>query len=856
VRPRGRLAVLVLAATLLAPRVAHPQTSDQTGEPVIVELSVGRYGSRTVEALQVGRDVLLPLSVIAELAEVRYRRVPPGAAELVIEPGARRSLSDPATTEIRFGDTTLALTPADRVVQAGEHYLSTRILGALLHTSFAVSWSDLSVTLLDADSLPVGRRRARERALAALRGGQGEAVPDLSLGFERVRWDGMVLDYSALMPATDLLGGGAYSANLGLNLFGGSLEAALASAGPARGGPPRLDASWTGVWRTARWISQARIGDGLATGPRPRSVRGFSLTNAPFLRRSFFDDLPFAGALGPGWQIEAYRGGRLLALDSADALGRFSVDLPVEYGENPVDFVAYGPFGELREFNRTYRVAGDALPARRFEYAVAAGGCRTPECTANANLDLRYGLSRRWSVRGGVDRFWRDTLPGLSHPYVGLSGSLGNAWGVNLEGVADAVVRTALRYEPTDDLRLTAEYDDFATATVAPLLTPLGRRNQWTFTAFARPIPRRDDVYFDATLDRIEDALGGSTSGRVGISLFTARMRLSPAVRFTRAPAAPAITSGGPRTALSLTTFSLPYPELGPLLGAISTRTSWEMDVAGRMTAAAGYLSRPLGPSLRLETGAGWIRGAGTTFALYLSTQLPTVRSTTTVTGGALGAGMTQFVQGSVLYDPSSRGVAFTSGPSVERAGLSGRVFLDQNGDGRWNPGETLLSGVRLRAGYVTAVSDSAGRYRVWDLPSFEPVLVAVDSTTVASPLWVPMHGAVSVETGPNRFRELDLPILPGGVLEGQVVRDTPTGSLPVAGARLLLKRHGSDDVRSFTSFSDGAFYLMGVKPGEYELAVDAGDLDRLGLTDTPVLLSMPADPDGATVSGLELRLR
>ena len=450
---------------------------------------MGRYGTRTVEALQVGRDVLLPLSVVAELGEIRYRRVPPASAELVIEPGARRALSDPATMEIRFGDTTLALTPADRVVQAGEHYLSTRILGALLHTSFAVSWSDLSVTLLDADSLPVGRRRARERALAALRGGQGEAVPDLSLGFERVRWDGMVLDYSALMPATDLLGGGAYSANLGLNLFGGSFEAALASAGPARGGPPRLDASWTGVWRTGRWISQARIGDGLATGPRPRSVRGFSLTNAPFLRHSFFEDLPFAGALGPGWQIEAYRGGRLLALDSADALGRFSVDLPVEYGENPVDFVAYGPFGEIREFNRTYRVAGDALPARRFEYAVAAGGCRTPECTANANLDLRYGLSRRWSVRGGVDRFWRDTLPGLSHPYVGLSGSLGNAWGVNLEGVADAVVRTALRFEPTDDLRLTAEYDDFATATVAPLLTPLGRRNQWTFTAFARPIP-------------------------------------------------------------------------------------------------------------------------------------------------------------------------------------------------------------------------------------------------------------------------------------------------------------------------------------------------------------------------------
>jgi len=226
------------------------------------------------------------------------------------------------------------------------------------------------------------------------------------------------------------------------------------------------------------------------------------------------------------------------------------------------------------------------------------------------------------------------------------------------------------------------------------------------------------------------------------------------------------------------------------------------------------------------------------------------------VTAGGLGAGMTQFVQGSLLYDPASHGLAFASGPSVERAGLSGRVFLDRDGDGRWSPGEQLLSGVRLRAGFVTATSDSGGRYRVWDLPSFEPVLVAVDSATLASPLWVPAHGSVSVETGPNRFRELDLPILPGGVIEGRIVRETPTGTIPVAGAELQLRRQGSEEVRSLTSFSDGAFYLMGVKPGEYQLAVDPGDLERLGLAAEPLAFSLAAEPDGATVEGLELRLR
>jgi hypothetical protein len=114
----------------------------------------------------------------------------------------------------------------------------------------------------------------------------------------------------------------------------------------------------------------------------------------------------------------------------------------------------------------------------------------------------------------------------------------------------------------------------------------------------------------------------------------------------------------------------------------------------------------------------------------------------------------------------------------------------------------------------------------------------------------------VSVETGPNRFRELDLPILPGGVIEGRVVRETPTGTVPVAGATLRLQRRDTQEVRSLISFSDGAFYLMGVKPGDYELSVDPGDLERLGLTADPLAFSLAADAEGATVDGLELRLR
>jgi hypothetical protein len=845
----------LLLAALVAPSAAHAQSADTTGlEPVIIELSVGRYGSRTIPAYRSSGDALLPVLQLAELADLRAAPLSGGGIALTLDPERHPVVLDPTRWEIRGLDATLELTPADRILKPDDQYLSTRVLSRLLGVTFAVNWSELNVGLLDADSLPVGRRIARERAHALFRAGGRDGGADLALDPERIRWDGMVLDYSLLAPSQDLLGTGAWSAGLGANLLGGSLQSRLASAGPPRDGDVRVDASWTGVWRKSRYLTQLRLGDGLATGPRPRTVRGLTLSNAPFLRSSLFGDIGFEGGLGPGWEIEAYRGGRLIALDSADATGRFSLDLPVEYGENAMDFVAYGPFGEVRRFNRNYRVSGDVIPDRKVEYGLALGACRTEACQASANLDLRYGISRRWTVRAGVDQFWRDSLSGLFHPYLGIGGSLGDNWGAELEAVASAVVRGALRYEPSQDLRVTTEYHDFASGTEAPLLTPVGRRSQWTTEVLARPLRDRDDVYLEGSVDRISASSGNTTSGRIGLSMYAARFRIAPAIRHVRFNGLPGVESR--ETFASLNTFSLPFPELGPVLGRVTTRTVLEVNGDGNLSLAGGYFARELAQHLQVEAGATWSRGLGTLLSLFLSTQLPSLRATTTMTAPPQGDPVvSQYVQGSVLYDPAGRQVAFAAGPSLERAGISGRVFLDGNGDGRWQPGEQTIDGVRVRAGFVTALSDSSGRYRIWDLPAFEPVLVAVDSSTLASPLWRPAYNSVSVETGPNRFRTLDIPIVPAGVIEGRVVRQTVDSTVGVAGLRLLLRRYGSGQTEQLVTFSDGGFYLLGVKPGSYELSVDPAVLARLGQSASPIGFTVPSLPDGATVEGLELRL-
>src|SRR3989442_10534287 len=220
---------------------------------------------------------------------------------------------------------------------------------------------------------------------------------DVTLGLQRPSWDGVVIDYSLFSPSSDPLAGSTYGFGVGADVGGGALEMLGQRVGPAGPGRGHIDASWTGVWRENRWVKQLHLGDAPSSGPRSRPLEGIAITNAPFVRPSLVGSLRYAGSLEPGWSVEAYRGGELVAFDSANASGGFAIDLPVRYGENPVDFVAYGPFGEIPEFNPAYRVFNQLLPARQFEYGLSRGRRPPPSFTCNATWDLglRYRPNRR-----------------------------------------------------------------------------------------------------------------------------------------------------------------------------------------------------------------------------------------------------------------------------------------------------------------------------------------------------------------------------------------------------------------------------------------------------------------------------
>ena len=464
----------------------QPIARDSIAEAVIIELQIGRLNTRTVQAYRLGANALVPLGTFFDLAEIKVVAATRSRIEAVLQPGNLPFVVDVALHQIKVGKRVQRLDDGDTFADETDVYLRSARLADLLRVEINVSWSELVVAVIEPSPLPIARRIVRESRQRVLLGASFDPASERTLPRERRALDGMVLDYTVLAPASGGLKSGAYSASMGAALLGGSLAVTTQSRG-SYGEGARLDASWTGVWHDQSWLGQLRLGDGYSTGPRTRSVRGIAFGNSPYVRPQLLGQVAYSGALGPGWHVEAYRGGRLIAFDSVNALGQFSIDAPIQYGENPIDFVAYGPFWEIREFNQTYRVAGNQIQYRKFEYGVSVGQCRTPLCAASGNVDLRYGVTRRWTLQAGMDQFWRDTVSNLAHPYVGASGSIGNAFTVQAEAVANAVLRSEIRFEPSTNLIFAAEADRYARGVEAPILTAAGRTSQLTLTGFVRP---------------------------------------------------------------------------------------------------------------------------------------------------------------------------------------------------------------------------------------------------------------------------------------------------------------------------------------------------------------------------------
>jgi hypothetical protein len=842
-RSRWRLpagpAVSAVGALLAGAAAPARAQEDTLLAPAVFEVGIHQGPSDVISALVYNSTLLLPIRTFVEMTELKLETYAArDSVVIVLEPSTLRVKFDPGRGRLTLGDTVVPLGAYDAVWWDGDMYVATRAIDRAFGTATAVAWANLSALVGRTSMLPVVQRQRRERRRSQLVVSVTEPQALELHPAERLA-DGAVLSWS-LFAATDAPQDD-YSLDLGLGgkLLGGSLELRPRFRVAADSSDSRLEASWSRAWTDRRWLRQVRLGDVQSNGRRSRFIEGFMVTNAPFVRSSEFEVEQVAGTIPPGWEVELYTRGRLLAYQEMTASGGiYRMPLRLRYGQNPFELVLYGPAGEVVRQRRTVRVPFSRLPTGRVEYTLAGGGCRFDPCDGLVSADARYGVSPHLTLQGGWDAFFRAGRSDVWQPYVVASGAPLPPLSLTGEAVVNGHLRAVAAFEPHEDLRADVGYTAFDQSGL-DFAGTFAERHRTEASLFWHPGALGGALYVRANSVRSSAPGSSRAFDQATASARLGRVRYSAGLRrdVFRRQAADGVT----RLALELGGDALLS---GPWRWVRNTtmRGFASVDPGNGVNQISVSLARKI-RNIRADLGLGWSNAAGVTLDLGLASALrgrPRVGTRNRFTSGSGSDGI-MFTSGSAVWDRDARYVRWSDGSDLGRGGVTGTLFLDENGNGRRDGGEPGIEGVPVHVGGWLDETDADGRFTTWDLVPYEQVTIDVDSLSFANPLYVLPAQVIRVRPSPNSFVSVEIPVVTGAELAGIVLLDGEG----VGGVPILFRELNTGQEIGTTTYADGGFYKAGVPPGEWEVTLPESVAEHLNVVVPPMhIVVLPGSGD------------
>ncbi len=734
---------------------------DTTTVELLLEVRIDRGPSGDVVTLLRGERVLLSAAALLRLTGIDAAASSDGRRlEGVVQPAGRTFSVLAEFRTVRIDERVVSVDRDDLATVDGTLFLRDRILEEILDVSLRLSAADQIVSMLGADHLPAVRRFARERRWERARR-ERETLDGLaSLVTERRFFDGAVLDWEVSSATQRPFGASGFGLGFGAQVAGGSGVVQFEQRGTESGTYRRATGSWTRVFPTRRWIRQIRLGEVLGTGPNLRVVRGAAITNSPFVRPSGFAFERLFGTLGAGWDVELYRNDRLIDFTPVGQDGRFEFEVPVLYGENPVELVGYGPSGETVRLRRTFDIASERFPRGQFEYGAAVGACQPGVCRASANLDLRYGLTDRLTVRGGLERLWRDSVADLWHPYGAAIYQASRAIGLFGEAVGNALVRGRVEVAPSQDLRASLQHTQFVGSVEAPVIGSALDDSRTELSLFVRPGLMDYRLHGDLRLVRASGAMRTREAARLTTTMRFDGIRVDAGMLAQRSR----VLTAPMRSSFQVLGRYFQSFHGPDWLRNTVVRSQVRFDVDSGPVGAAVGVSRLVTPRVQVEAGASWTRGLrGVSLDIGITANMRAFRATSRnrymTDEGVRG---TQMIEGSLLWDREGGQVTFEDGRSVGRSGIAGHVFFDENENGHRDPNERPARNVRIRVGSRAARSGDDGSFVVWDFVPFEQLVVEVDGASVDDALWIPALPRFAFRPQPNTFTPVPIPLVRG----------------------------------------------------------------------------------------------
>jgi|GEM_PF-2176567 len=830
-------------------------------ERVVVELRVHGVGRKEVNILVRNGEAYLPVITLFDFLGIKSAY---DSSTIKVEGFFKTPdtsyVIDPTAGFAAIDERSIVMTDQDYAVIGNELFVRLGILNEMFRLDIRYRPRALVVEVGKFRDLPAYQTLARRRRLEQLQK-RRNLIPSSELylgrvpavlGSERLDWT-----LSSRFTSSQYLQT-RYTASLGAQVLGGDATGKLSGFDDPLSGLtenhvqgqirfPFLDNSV---------IRQITIGDFSDFGIQPRLVTGVEITNRPLAQRYFFTREVFRGQFEPNVDVEMRGGLSGIQQQQTNDEGLYQFDLPIIYGQGNMEIHAYDPWGQEHVYRYRMNVPRTLLPPGEFEYSISGGRIRPPSNMLTSASSFSYGASSMFTVGGRLEYYDLATATDKFYGAITATSLLSRGLAFNAVVAPQAVSQVGVDWQ----------FPNYAEVSVTGA--------KYARSAFFNPTLIDDDYNVTMTLPFSSDGT------QVVLGIFGGQTDY-PGFRDSQLQLS---LSGG---------FSIFYP-------SYSSQLSWRSDNSTGVTTQLTHIS--IG-SLAVYLPAGVVGLEELTYdhmlekttderveifkrlpnslqivmmyermpifetynvGLQLLYYFPFVRAQGNLTSAEMKhSTYNTLFSGSVSLDPRLLAVFFQNTPNyVGYGGMVVHPFLDENGNGKQDPGEESITTGRIYFADLTREAMPAGlpvnRFSAVRLPSYEEYGIYLDPRTLDNPIWVPEFSSIKMLAEPNYLRRIDIPVVNGGTIRGSVsLSDGTTKALEGITVKLTTLangNHGKNLVRTTSTFSTGEFEFDLVAPGSYLVEVDPSQPQVRGYQIQPPnkQVEIVPKPDGDLVTGVD----
>ncbi|WP_235067996.1 carboxypeptidase regulatory-like domain-containing protein [Micavibrio aeruginosavorus] len=555
------------------------------------------------------------------------------------------------------------------------------------------------------------------------------------------------------------------------------------------------------------------------------SGRGVYVTSTDRARDGEYDITTVEGIGTPGWEVELYRNGELLDFQIVDARGEYRFeDVPLNFGNNRIRLVFYGPQGQIRERIENYSFGSGMVEPGQFQYSLSAVDANedlirlsddnvdNPEGVAYSGR-ASYGLTRGLTVFATTSQ--TPTRDDDTHNYVTGGAALSTALGLfqaegykQLDGGQAIDLRYNTEWKGVNVALRTALYNDFESADAGFGDGALKRDHEGDLSRnFKLPFGL---LTLGLNAREEENKIGDTrTSYRTRQSLSFAGVRLGNTTTTS-------LTDGSHSTSTGQVSVNVRQQRW-----LLRSQLDYDIFPERDITNVQNELrySEPEGFFAALNLNHNFVESqssVGVQLGYDFEKFLGSVESR-----WQQDEGFSVLMRASTALAPlgPNGNYTMTSDRQSAVAPVRGRVFLDQDGDGLFDEGEQPLQHAQIMVGSYNGANETDEYGQTINYgTAYRLSNVMLDDGSLEDPYYRSGSEGFSVFLRPGVVPSFDFPVVVTGAIDGMVAR--PDGT-PVQGMRLELVNKDGGVVMTTDSAYDGYYTFEFVAPGTYTVRAD-----------------------------------